>query len=52
MILEMLNHRMRVVEIPVNYNNVSRAMSARYRNIGTFRNFLQLLIRKRIGLHR
>ncbi|XOF32598.1 MAG: sugar phosphate nucleotidyltransferase [Candidatus Electrothrix sp. YB6] len=51
MILEMLNHRMRVVEIPVNYNNVSRAMSARYRNIGTFQNFLQMLIRKRTGLH-
>lgn len=50
MILEMLNHRMRVIEIPVNYNNVSRALNARHRNIGTFFSFLQMLLRKRAGL--
>jgi len=47
MMIEMLNHRMRVLEIPVNYHNVSRALNAKYRNINTFFRFLRLLISKR-----
>ncbi|MCI5139494.1 MAG: hypothetical protein D3922_14040, partial [Candidatus Electrothrix sp. AR1] len=49
MILEMLNHRMRVIEVPVSYNNVSRALNERYRKVGTFFSFLQMLLRKRVG---
>lgn len=49
MILEMLNHRMRVIEVPVNYNNVSRALNERYRKAGTFFFFLQMLLDKRVG---
>ena len=51
MILEMLNHRMRVIEIPVHYNNVSRALSAKYRNIMTFFCFIQMLVGKRTGFN-
>ncbi|MCI5141965.1 MAG: hypothetical protein D3909_09630, partial [Candidatus Electrothrix sp. ATG1] len=50
MILEMLNHRMRVIEVPVSYNNVSRALNERYRKIGTFFSFLRMLLHKRAGL--
>ena len=48
MMLEMLNSRMRVIEIPVNYHNVSRAMSEKYRNLNTFFSFLLLFIKKRL----
>lgn len=47
MMLEMLNHRMRVLEVPVNYHNVSRALNAKYRNLNTFFRFLGMLIVKR-----
>jgi dTDP-glucose pyrophosphorylase len=48
MMLEMINSRMRVIEIPVNYYNVSRAMSEKYRNVNTFFSFLLLFIKKRL----
>jgi dTDP-glucose pyrophosphorylase len=48
MIVEALNRRMRVVEIPLNYRNVSRLMSIKYRNKNTFLRILKLLIYKRL----
>lgn len=47
MIIAFLEQRMRVLEIPVNYRNVSRALNARYRNRTTFIRFVQLVIKKR-----
>lgn len=48
MIVAMLNRRMRVLEIPVNYNNVSRALNVRYRNMNTLFRFLRMLLVKRL----
>ncbi len=48
MIVEALNRRMRVVEIPLNYQNVSRLMSKKYRNKKTFFRILKLLVTKRL----
>ncbi len=52
MIVEALNRRMRVVEIPLNYRNVSRLMSKKYRNKTTFFRILKLLVIKRLFPHR
>lgn len=52
MIVEALNRRMRVVEIPLNYRNVSRLMSKKYRNKATFFRILQLIVAKRLFPHR
>lgn len=49
MIIAFLEQRMRVIEIPVNYRNVSRALNARYRNSVTFFRFVKLVIRKRFA---
>ena len=48
MIVAMLNRRMRVLEIPVNYNNVSRALNAKYRNLNTLFRFLRMLMINRV----
>lgn len=48
MIIAFLEHRMRIIEIPVNYHNVSRALYARYRNRTTFFRFISLLLNKRL----
>ncbi len=48
MIIEALNRRMRVIEIPVNYRNISRSLYVRYRNRKTFLHILRLVIGKRI----
>ena len=50
MMIAFLEQRMRVLEIPVNYRNVSRALSARYRNRTTFFRFLGLVLKKRLSL--
>ncbi|MDX9833873.1 MAG: hypothetical protein RBT36_01505, partial [Desulfobulbus sp.] len=47
MIVEALNRRMRVIEIPVNYRNISRSLYRKYRNRKTFFRILQLLLSKR-----
>lgn len=47
MMIAFLEQRMRVLEIPVNYRNVSRALYARYRNRTTFFRFLGLVFKKR-----
>ena len=47
MIIAFLEQRLRVIEIPVNYRNVSRALNARYRNSITFFRFVKLVIKKR-----
>jgi UDP-N-acetylglucosamine diphosphorylase / glucose-1-phosphate thymidylyltransferase / UDP-N-acetylgalactosamine diphosphorylase / glucosamine-1-phosphate N-acetyltransferase / galactosamine-1-phosphate N-acetyltransferase len=52
MIVEALNRRMRVVEIPLNYRNVSRLMSKKYRNKTTFFRILTLLVTKRLFPYR
>ena len=49
MMVEILNQRMRVLEVPVNYNNVSRALNKKYRNVNTFFRFLQMLLSKRLS---
>ena len=49
MIIEALNRRMRVIEIPVNYRNISRSMSRIYRNRKTFFRIFQLVIKKRFA---
>lgn len=49
MIIEILRNRMRFIEIPVNYHNVSRAMNKKYRNLQTFMRFFLLLIKKRLS---
>jgi len=49
MMLELLKQRLRVLEIPVNYHNVSRKLNKNYRNINTFFRFLLLLAKKRIS---
>ena len=48
MIVAMLNQRKRVIEVPVNYNNVSRALNARYRNMNTLFRFLRMLLVRRL----
>lgn len=48
MIVAMLSRRMRILEVPVNYNNVSRALNARYRNMNTLFRFLRMLVVKRL----
>ncbi len=48
MMISFLEQRMRVLEIPVNYRNVSRALSSRYRNRTTFFRFLGLVLKKRL----
>ena len=47
MIIEALNRRMRVIEIPVNYRNISRSLYRKYRNRKTFFRILGLMMRKR-----
>lgn len=48
MIVEALKRRLRVVEIPINYRNVSRLMRQKYRNSTTFFRILGMLLRKRL----
>lgn len=48
MIVEALRRRLRVVEIPINYRNVSRLMRKKYRNSTTFFRIFGMLIRKRL----
>ena len=48
MIVTMLNRRKQVIEVPVNYNNVSRALNARYRNMNTLFRFIRMLLVKRL----
>ena len=48
MIIEALNRRMRVIEIPVNYRNISRSLYRKYRNRKTFFRILGLVTRKRL----
>ena len=52
MIIEALNRRMKVIEIPVNYHNVSRSLYKKYRNRKTFMRILQLILSKRWHWHR
>jgi len=47
MTIEMLERRMKIIEIPVNYYNRNKAMNSRYRNIRTFFRIFLLIIRKR-----
>ena len=47
MIVEALDRRMRVIEIPVNYRNISRSLYRKYRNRRTFFRILRLLFVKR-----
>ncbi len=47
MIVEALDRRMRVIEIPVNYRNISRSLYRKYRNRRTFFRILRLLVVKR-----
>ena len=47
MIIEALNRRMKVIEIPVNYHNVSRSLYKKYRNRKTFMRIVRLIITKR-----
>lgn len=52
MIIEALNRRMKVIEIPVNYHNVSRSLHKKYRNRKTFMRILKLIVTKRWRWHR
>lgn len=48
MIIEVLNSRRRVIEIPVNYFNRSEAMYRKYRNLKTFFRIFRLILQKRM----
>jgi len=52
MMIEVLNLRGRVIEIPVNYFNRSEAMYRKYRNIKTFFRILLLILQKRLRCFR
>ena len=47
MMIAFLEQRMRILEVPVNYRNVSRALNERYRNRTTFFRFFNLVLKKR-----
>ena len=49
MIIETLNDRKRIIEIPVHYFNRSEALNKRYRNRKTFLNILLMISRKKIA---
>lgn len=49
MVIEALNRRMRVLEIPLNYHSVSRLMNIKYRNKKTFFSILWLILKKRFA---
>ncbi|MGW8193934.1 MAG: nucleotidyltransferase family protein, partial [Desulforhopalus sp.] len=48
MVIETLNDRKRVIEIPVNYYNQSMALNKKYRNRKTFLSILLMIARKKI----
>jgi dTDP-glucose pyrophosphorylase len=47
MMIEILDSRKRIIEIPVNYFNTSQAMNIKYRNYKSFLRFFFLILRKR-----
>ncbi len=48
MVVEVLEDRKRIIEIPVNYFNRNPALAAKYRNRTTFLRILMMLVRKQI----
>ena len=49
MTVEIMRDRKRMIEIPVNYNNCSKAMNRKYRNRVTFFRILAMLAKKRFA---
>lgn len=50
MVIEILNDRKRIIEIPVSYYNKSESLKEKYRNRKTFIRFLTMILRKRLFL--
>ncbi|MCB1615799.1 MAG: NTP transferase domain-containing protein [Pseudomonadales bacterium] len=50
MMIELIEQRQRVIEIPVNYYNRSASQQQHHRNPRTFFSFLKLILRKRLDL--
>ncbi len=48
MVISSLNHRLRVLEVPVNYFNRSQSQNRHYRNAATFFRLLAFILKKRV----